>query len=527
MYDSQPEPKSGAKQGRPFDPAALEPDPGADQWNADGAEEQWHDDFPTPPVPKAPESGGKTETVDAEAIKTFARNVRMLLEPLQRAQENLSTVSILPGAFPHAVALHHKVMGGGSEAGAVVPTTVEFLKSALAQLQEVASQADATARDYSETERNALAEAQKMGGNASIAALEGFAGAATAGQGSLSSGLIPTSGSSGSVTPQTSSGAGSGTVTQVVGPNGAPAWVEQRGDLKRMTTTPPPEAQGTIRASATPAPDAGSGTVTQVVGPNGAPAWVEQRGDLKRMTTTPPPGFDAMTPDPGVSSPGLTLPVMSPVEGLSGVPLQTGSGDVSVDQQGELRAMHTDAPAAESSVGMMTPTMPVDQPAMVQSGTPPLQSGSGEVLPGQPSGADVPLETYSRGVDENGNPYTAMRRPDGTGWNRADPSPTDPQGNALLATSGSPNESESRVHMLTPATPEPAVVHLGTPTTPQSGSDSVSVDQQGPLRAMHTATTGSGEEVKALRTLVAQPGVVHLGEPTPQSGSPVQEESDV
>jgi hypothetical protein len=242
VYDSQPEPKSGAKQGRPFDPAALEPDPGADQWNADGAEEQWHDDFPTPPVPKAPESGGKTETVDAEAIKTFARNVRMLLEPLQRAQENLSTVSISPGAFPHAVALHHKVMGGGSEAGAVVPATVEFLKSALTQLQEVASQADATARDYSETERNALADAQKMGDNAGIDALQGFAGAATAGAASLGSGLGPTgsvTGGASTVPGATSVASPLGSVTPQTSSSAAPLWAEQRGGLTALHTTAP------------------------------------------------------------------------------------------------------------------------------------------------------------------------------------------------------------------------------------------------------------------------------------------------
>ncbi|MCF3964934.1 hypothetical protein [Streptomyces fuscigenes] len=72
--------------------------------------------FTPPPVPSKG-GGGKGTAVDTPSMKLFADNLDLLLQPLQKASDALTPVTVASGAFYHANQIRTKVTGTNGDDG--------------------------------------------------------------------------------------------------------------------------------------------------------------------------------------------------------------------------------------------------------------------------------------------------------------------------------------------------------------------------------------------------------------------------
>ncbi|PRY38971.1 hypothetical protein [Umezawaea tangerina] len=120
------------------------------QGPADG---YYSDQFVWGSLPKASENATSGVSVNTDALRMFAQNLRSLLVPLKAAQDSLEGMRLAPGGFFDAYALVGKVLGSGAGAGeAIQPTTLDFIKKAVQAVTIAADELEGLARQYKSAE---------------------------------------------------------------------------------------------------------------------------------------------------------------------------------------------------------------------------------------------------------------------------------------------------------------------------------------------------------------------------------------
>ncbi|MEV0058109.1 hypothetical protein AB0I53_22330 [Saccharopolyspora sp. NPDC050389] len=117
--------------------------------------------FDWPKVPASGENTGPGVHVSTEALRTFATNLRSMLEPLNTAKWHIESVKLAPGTFLDAAELTGKVFGGASDG--IQPTTLRFINTAQQAITKTAEELERLASEYQTAEELNAATGQDLG----------------------------------------------------------------------------------------------------------------------------------------------------------------------------------------------------------------------------------------------------------------------------------------------------------------------------------------------------------------------------
>ncbi|TDD42364.1 hypothetical protein [Saccharopolyspora elongata] len=100
--------------------------------------------------------------VSTEALRTFANNLRMMLDPLNAAKTQIEQVKLAPGGFWHAFDLMERVVGS-NKSEAIQPNTLDFISKAIQAITITADELDGLASAYATAEELNAATGQDLG----------------------------------------------------------------------------------------------------------------------------------------------------------------------------------------------------------------------------------------------------------------------------------------------------------------------------------------------------------------------------
>lgn len=124
--------------------------------------------FPPPKVPVNGQQSGGGIRVSTDALKAFAANLRLLIPALKKAQEQVASIKLLPGAFMDAAELTRKVVGVDAEGRvtnekAIKRVTEKFLEKAVEAIMVAADETEKLAAAYATAEKLNAATGKDLG----------------------------------------------------------------------------------------------------------------------------------------------------------------------------------------------------------------------------------------------------------------------------------------------------------------------------------------------------------------------------